>query len=102
MTGLSQAPTRAAEASVPQGAVTAETEALELVEADDNRIGLYVTNNGAKAVWLCLCSPLVEEAVAGEGPMLVKEGGSVYISDYSGVVQVITAEGESVVSFSAV
>lgn len=102
MTGFSQAPTRSTSAAIPQGKVTAETEALELVEEEENRIGLYVTNNGTKAVWLCLCDPTIEEAVAGEGPMLVKEGGSIYISDYAGAVQVITAESTSVVSFSAV
>ena len=40
------------EATTPAGAVTAKSESQTLAAANQNRVALYVTNNGAKDVWL--------------------------------------------------
>lgn len=88
----------AEEAKTPKGKITAKTESQVLAEFNEPRVALFITNSGAKAVWLAF-GPT---AVAEEGPMLSKEGGSTVIDNYSGAVSIITKEGESVVSFSEV
>ena len=88
----------AAEAKTAASAVKAKTESQTLAAANLARVSLYITNNGAKTVWLAL-GPT---AVAETGIMLSAEGGSTTINDYLGIVTVITKESESVVSFSEV
>lgn len=92
------APTRSTVAKTPKSKVTAKTESKTLAPANRQRVGLYVTNNGAKKVWLAFGEP----AVAEEGPMLREEGGATVIDNYAGIVTCITKEGESLVTFAEV
>lgn len=89
---------RRPEAETPAGAVTAKAESATLAEADPNRAALYVTNDGANVVYLALGAT----AVKNKGIRLNAEGGAVVIDNYTGVVSVVTASGESVVTFSEV
>lgn len=91
-------PSRPASAKTSKGKVTAKTSSETLVAANENRVALYITNIGASNVFLALGAT----AVAEEGIMLVKEGGSAEIVNYSGAVSVITKTGESIVGFSEV
>jgi len=83
-------------AKTPKGKVTAKTESQTLVAANENRVAIYITNNGEKPVWLS-CGAT---AAAEEGIRLNEKGGSIVIPDYTGVIAVISKEGEQVVSFS--
>lgn len=87
------------EARVPKGKITAKTESKELAKANGDRLELLITNEGTKNIWLALGG---EKAVAKEGPFLKAETGAYNISNYSGVVHVITAEGESNVCYAEV
>lgn len=86
------------EAVTPAGALTAKTESQTLSASNPGRIALYVTNNGAKDVWLALGST----AVAEKGIKLVATTGSAVIDNYSGVVSFISKEGESLVTFAEI
>lgn len=86
------------EAKNPAGAVTAKTESKTLAAANLNRIALYVTNDGAQPVYLALGAT----ATKNKGVRLNKEGGSVVLDEYRGIVTVVTAEGESVVCITEV
>lgn len=86
------------EAKTPKSKVTAKTENQTLAADNENRIELIVSNVGTKDAFLA-CGAT---AAADEGVYLKKEGGSVIIVGYTGVVACITKEGESVLSFSEV
>jgi hypothetical protein len=81
-----------------KGAVKAKTESQTLVEANPGRVALYVTNDGEKTVYLALG----EAATKNEGIRLNAEGGAVVIDNFTGKVTVVTAAGESVVTFSEI
>jgi hypothetical protein len=85
-------------ASVPKGKATATTASGTLLAENHDRIAAYITNNGSKKVWLAFGGP----AVAEEGPMLGPEGGAIVINEYSGQINCITKEGESLITFSVV
>lgn len=95
---LTANPSRPAEAKTAKGKITAETSSKELVAANESRVALFISNAGANPVWLAF-GPT---AVAEEGPMLVKEGGSVIIDNYSGKVAIITKTSTSVVGYSEI
>lgn len=86
------------EARVPKGKFEAEATSKELFKANQDRIELIISNEGAKDVWLSLGTA----AVAKEGIYLKKEGGSFTGLSYSGAVFCITAEGKSNVCFSEI
>jgi hypothetical protein len=88
----------AAEAKTAAGAVKAKTESQTLVAENLGRVALYVTNDGANTAYLALGA----KAVKSEGIRLNKEGGSVVVDNYTGVVSVVTAEGEPVITFSEI
>jgi len=87
--------TRSDTAKNSKGKVTAETASKTLIAANGDRVTAYITNNGSKDVWIALGTT----AVAEEGLRLVKEGPPFRLEGYSGVVSVITKEGESVTTF---
>lgn len=89
---------RRGEANNPADAVKAETKSQTLVADNPERVTLYVTNDGANVVYLAL-GPT---AVKNEGIRLNANGGSFTDQNYKGVVSVVTAEGESVVTFAEV
>lgn len=88
------------QAKQPASAVKAKTESQTLVAANPNRVAVYIVNEGAKAVNIAL-GPTATKA---KGPWLGAEGGSFVVdgATYSGVVSVVTAEGESNVVFAEV
>lgn len=86
------------EATTPAGALTAKTESQTLAVANQNRVALYVTNNGAKNVWLAY-GPT---ATAEKGPLLVEKTGAIVIDNYFGIVTCITKEGESLITFAEI
>lgn len=86
------------EAKNGKGAVKAKTASQTLAEANPGRVALYVTNDGEKDVYLALGAT----AVKNEGIRLAPEDPPLHIPDYSGAVSVVTAEGESVVTFAEV
>lgn len=86
------------EAKTPKSKIKAKSSSQELAEANPGRIALYITNYGATAVSLALGATAVYE----EGPMLAKEGGSTVIDNYSGIVSVISKEGEPIIGFCEV
>lgn len=86
------------EARVPKGKLTAKTESKELAKANQDRLELIVTNEGAKDIWLSLGST----AVAKEGIYLATKTGTWNTTSYSGAVFAITAEGESNVCYSEI
>lgn len=86
------------EANAPKGKKTAKAESQTLVAANGQRVELYVANPSAKEVWLALGATAAKE----EGIYLKKEGGAVIITGYTGVVSVITTEGEGSISFAEV
>lgn len=85
-------------ASTPASTVTAKTESGTLAAANPARVALLVTVDGANAVYLALGAT----ATKNKGIRLNKEGGSAVIDNYTGVVSLVTAEGESVVTFAEV
>lgn len=86
------------EAKTSASAITAKTESQELAAANEARVALYVTNDGEKVVYLALGAT----ATKNKGIRLNASGGAAVIDNYTGVVSVVTAEGESVVTFSEV
>lgn len=78
----------------PKNKITAKTESKELAKENLDRINLTITNEGSKTVWFAK-GPT---AVAKEGPFLITNG-SWEFNDYTGIVSLITAEGESNVCF---
>lgn len=86
------------EATTAAGAVTAKTESQTLVTANPDRVAAYITNDGANVVYLALGAT----ATKNKGIRLSKEGGAAVIDNYTGVVSVVTAEGESVVAFAEI
>lgn len=86
-------------AIAPASAVTAKTESQTLIaDSAKRRVVAYITNDGANVVYLALGAT----ATKNKGIRLNKEGGAAVIDNYTGVVSVVTAEGESVVAFSEV
>lgn len=85
-------------ASTSAGAVKAKTESQTLVSANPTRIALHVTNDGEKTVYLALGAT----ATKSKGIRLNEKGGYVAITGYTGVVSVVTAEGEAVTTFCEV
>lgn len=81
-------------AQTPKGKFTAKTESKEMLKENLDRINLTVTNEGSKTVWFAK-GPT---AVAKEGPFLLTNGAWEF-DDYTGGVSVITAEGESNLTF---
>lgn len=88
----------AAEATTAAGTFTAKTESKTLAEANPARVALYVTNDGANVAYLAFGAT----AVKNKGVRLSKEGGAAVIDNYWGIVTAITAEGESVITFTEV
>ncbi|HEX6456242.1 MAG TPA: hypothetical protein VF009_06950 [Solirubrobacterales bacterium] len=87
----------ASKARTSAGAVTAKTNSQTLVaDTEGQRVGLYVTNEGANDVWLALG----EKAEPQKGIYVKKEGGAATIDNYTGVVSVVTKTGESNVTFA--
>lgn len=89
---------RRPEANQSAGAKTAKAESQVLLEQNLERISAYIINDGANVVYLALGAA----ATKNKGIRLNAEGGGVVIDDYTGVVSIVTAEGESVVTFSEV
>jgi hypothetical protein len=87
-------------AKQPASAVKAKTESQTLVAKNENRQAVFITNEGAKPVNLALGPTAVKE----KGPWLSAEGGNITIDGavYSGIITVVTKEGESNVGFSEV
>jgi len=85
-------------ALTPKGAVTAKAESQVLAKANGKRAALYVTNCGAKDVFLAFG----DTAKAKEGVKLEAETGATVIEGYAGAVSVITEEGESLVTYAEV
>lgn len=85
----------AATANDSAGAVKAKNESQTLVAANPSRVAVYVTNDGEKTVYLAFGAT----AVKNEGIRLLKGDPPLRIADYTGVISVVTAEGEAVVSF---
>lgn len=83
-------------AKTPAGTITAKTESQTLAVANEARVALVVTNDGEKPVYLALGAT----AVKNKGIRLNEKGGAHVIDYYLGIVTVVTAEGESVVTFS--
>lgn len=79
----------------PKGKITAKTESKELAKENLDRISLTITNEGTNTVYIAKGAT----AVAKEGPFLVTNGAWEF-SDYTGPVAVITASGESNVTFA--
>ena len=88
----------AEEAKTPKSKITAKTESQVLAEFNEPRVALYVTNNGAKNVWLAFGGTATVE----EGPLLVEKTGAIVIDNYSGPVSCITKEGESLLTFAEI
>lgn len=84
------------EAKTPQGRLTVKATSQTLVNANGNRIGIYIFNPSAKEVWLCLGTEAAEKE---KGIWLKKEAGQIFLQGYTGAVTCITSEGEGVVSF---
>lgn len=91
----------ATEAKTAAGQIKAKTESQTLAAANPARVSLTVACEGASSVWLAK-GPT---AVAEKGVRLSKEGEGnqpVIITDYTGVVAVVSKEGEPIVSFCEV
>jgi len=86
-------------AKTPKGKITAKTESKELAKENLDRIELVITNEGSKNIWLAFGG---KEAVAKEGPFMKAETGSFNIGSFTGPVHVITAEGESNVTYGEI
>jgi len=89
--GFSQQSNSSSEARTPKGKFAAKTESKELAKANGDRLALFITNEGAKDVWLSLGSA----AVAKEGIYLKEKGTPFELTGYSGAVFAITASEES-------
>lgn len=85
-------------AADPSGSVKAKTESQTLLAANRNRVCAYIANDGEKTVYLGLGAT----AVKNEGIPLPKGSAPFKLEGYTGVVSVVTAEGESVTAFSEV
>jgi hypothetical protein len=85
-------------AKTPKGKITAKAESQVLAKVYADRFALYVCNPSTKSVWLALG----ETAAKEEGIFLAKETGTTVIEGYTGVVSVVTTEGEGVVTFSEI
>jgi hypothetical protein len=85
-------------AKTPKGKKTVKAESQTLVAANDARLTLTVQNPSDKEVWLAKGPTAGKE----EGVWLKKEGGSIVIDDYTGIVSCITSEGEGSICFSEV
>lgn len=83
-------------AKTPKGKVTAEALSKTLVAAWADRACIIFTNYGAQPVAYALGSTATYE----EGPMMVKEGGSVMLEGYNGPIAVIAKESTSVVGYT--
>lgn len=83
------------EAKTPKGALKTKTESQTLAASNENRVSLYVVNNGTKPLWLAFGAT----AVADEGIRLNENGGAIIISDYTGIVTAISKEAEPVACF---
>lgn len=93
------APTRSSTAKTAKGKFTVKATSQTLVNANEDRVGIYVDNPSSKEVWLCLGT---EAAVKEEGLWLKKEVGSKYIQGYSGAITCITSEGEGSIVFAEI
>ncbi len=80
------------------GAVKAKTESQTLVASNPGRVAVYITNDGEKTVYLAFGAT----AVKSEGIRLLKGDPPLYVDTYTGVISVVTAESESVVTFTEV
>lgn len=89
---------RVEQAHASKGKVTAKATSGTLVAAWPNRVALYVYNPSSKEVWLALGATAAKE----EGIWLKKEGGSAVIEGYTGIVTLVTTEGEGTVTFAEV
>jgi hypothetical protein len=78
-----------------KGSLKAKNTSQKLVDANPNRVGLYVYNTGSSPVYLALG----EAAAAEEGIFLPKESGDEKITNFSGAVYAITKEGESLLTY---
>lgn len=87
--------TSASAAQDSAGAVKAKTESQTLIAANDGRVAAYITNDGAGTVYLAFGAT----AVKNEGIRLLKEDPPLFVGCYTGVIAVVTAEGEAVVTF---
>lgn len=85
-------------ATTPKGKLKAKSESQTLVAANPARVECFICNNGENSVFLALGAT----AVANEGIRLNKEGGSVVIAGYLGVISVITASTEVETCYSDV
>lgn len=86
------------EANDPCGAVKAKTESQTLVAANPGRVAVYITNDGEGTAYLALGVT----AVKNEGIRLLKGDPPLRIADYTGVISVVTKEGEPVITFSEI
>lgn len=85
-------------AHTPKSAVTAKETSATLVAENRERVAVYITNDGEKAVYLALGS----SATKNQGIRLNEKGGAIVIDAYTGPISVVTASGESVVTFAEV
>jgi hypothetical protein len=85
-------------AKTSKGKLKTKNESKELVGSNDSRVALYVSNPGAKDVYLALGVT----AVSGEGIYLKATSGPVKIEGYTGVVSVIASSEEPEVCYSEV
>lgn len=82
-----------------KGKVTAKATSGTLVAANPSRRALYVSNQSAKEVWLALG----ETATKEEGIWVKKETSLAYpITQYTGIVSLVTTEGEGTVAYAEV
>lgn len=85
-------------ATAGKGKKAVKETSATLVTENLHRVELYVCNPSSKEVWLALG----EAATKEEGIWLKKEGGSVVIPGWLGLVACITTEGEGSITYTEI
>lgn len=81
------------EATTAKGKKEVTAASAELLPANGNRIGVWISNPSGKEVWLAFGATATKE----EGIWIKKETGPIFLYGYNGVIScVTTAEAGSI------
>lgn len=83
------------EASNAKGKKAVTAVSAELLPANGNRVGVWISNPSAKEVWLAFGPTATKE----EGIWIKKETGPVFLTGYNGVISCVTTAEEGSITF---